>query len=1473
MAVIGELPPTSAKGQNFVTDPRILNNKETKGQIRLHFDSADGRKVSVIRSFQVCTIRDKRGQRFAFKALDQMLTFFQKDGTSKSLSNKCMDINVATCSMFGISRGVVENVIFCHQEDSNWPLADTLTLKKKFDDLFGSVRYTKVLENLNTLRNKHLKRLKEQQSAAALLRQDFEQLKILVRRLNDCKAKLCHLEERSKICQEKKEELSGCLERLQAEYAQVRGSCGASEEELHFIENLLDQRQSKTQALREAIPQPCPETLDQLKQVRLSLQAEGEQDRASKDEAQGKFNEAVADLEAISESQKVLAKRKLELAKLESSLAYIVNEQLEGFKDLWRIFQSMEEAYAAENRTQMEQPPTLTLSYAELEKDIANGDGARLALFGEQCKQLSAVLQRSRARPIREERERLHMDIDETQKQINQLDTEIQGASRRIADLRVLAAPLKNHVDNYRKASQQMQAVKDNLTQVDAQLAKLAGAGGSKQSMEQMDEILASKGQYQNDYEEIRKAIEFADANEALTSQLESASVACSDLHRKLMDTAGKIALRCTEINGLSDALQRKASSLQITVADAARKSEQTDPSSTRGSRATAKGGKGSSTAGQAANTGKDKAVALAGQLVKDIADVLQEEKARKDVLSVDVGECLREHAYAEARLKQEREKEEGIGLSLATELAVLGKYASKNASQIVESAKAACDAAKRDVAVAQYGSRVYTECLKSSKSRNACVFCLRSFVSAAEIDAMEDGLRKKLEAAPKQLATNERKANEAEERLMEVTKLKGSFDRCDRLRAEANDCKVAIAEWTAKEIRARTRRQRSEAAAETNWHLIESLTALCSEGEKFEALQAEMQATKERMIALEAERSDKQLRVQRLDQRANQRSDSNATDAGARASLAEKRSCKRRSRSSLVTDGMSLKELRQEETRIRQEIEHLNGMEKAVMHQLRQVESLQLEKQRLNGVLQHWMASVGNVGEGDQTREEALAAYEEEAKSEEERKTSLTTEMNRLRAKLKGSQAALDAVAEKALELEKSMVQESVAIKNLTDSQRMSHLTSERQKLERERTTTGLKSSRGKGVSLVEEERRLVEMERDLKELVDGARNALTALNERIEHRQSMVLEAEQNIQLKELETEVAALQARRAQIRAERGSDMVTIDAARAKLQTAESELARLNTEAATLEGGSKSTCEWLESIRREIGLSSSSASKHNANPNPRSNANATAAQKRAGDEGKIEGRYKDLGRRLRQSKIQLQLTETLVKDLKKYYVALDGALMEFHSTKMREINASLMTYWKCIYTGLDIDYIAIRSSADASEPTATESGSDAGAVAASRAAGTRGGTRGAATNADADTAIGTTTAGAGSRSYNYRVVSGREELEMDLRGRCSAGQRVLACLAIRLALAESFASACGIFTLDEPTTNLDRPNVEALALALSNLIKSRKHLANFQLILITHDEQFVEALRSQGEAEKYLTVYKDRKTGFSKIKTECF
>lgn len=194
--------------------------------------------------------------------------------------------------------------------------------------------------------------------------------------------------------------------------------------------------------------------------------------------------------------------------------------------------------------------------------------------------------------------------------------------------------------------------------------------------------------------------------------------------------------------------------------------------------------------------------------------------------------------------------------------------------------------------------------------------------------------------------------------------------------------------------------------------------------------------------------------------------------------------------------------------------------------------------------------------------------------------------------------------------------------------------------------------------------------------------------------------------------------------------------------------------------------------------------------------------------------QAQYKDIDKRHFDQLIQLKTTEMANKDLDRYYNALDKALMSFHTMKMEEINKIIRELWQQTYRGQDIDYIRIHSDSE----------------------------------------------GAGTRSYSYKVLMQTGDAELEMRGRCSAGQKVLASLIIRLALAETFCLNCGILALDEPTTNLDGPNAESLAAALHRIMEDRKGQENFQLIVITHDERFAQLIGQRQHAEKYYRVAKD-------------
>ena len=82
-----------------------------------------------------------------------------------------------------------------------------------------------------------------------------------------------------------------------------------------------------------------------------------------------------------------------------------------------------------------------------------------------------------------------------------------------------------------------------------------------------------------------------------------------------------------------------------------------------------------------------------------------------------------------------------------------------------------------------------------------------------------------------------------------------------------------------------------------------------------------------------------------------------------------------------------------------------------------------------------------------------------------------------------------------------------------------------------------------------------------------------------------------------------------------------------------------------------------------------------------------------------------------------------------------------------------------------------------------------------------------------------------------------------------------QVLASLIIRLALAETFSANCGVIALDEPTTNLDLDNIQSLAEALVDLVVNSHD--NFQLIVITHDEDFLTQLTRADQVHHFFRV----------------
>jgi DNA repair protein RAD50 len=146
-ATTGDLPPNSKTGGAWLHDPKLQDEKEIMAQVKLSFRSTSGVRMVATRAMQVTVKKTGRSQ----KTLEGTL-LMRKDGEKHSISTRVAELDQIIPQYLGVPKAILDNVIFCHQEDSLWPLSDATTLKKKFDEIFEALKYTKAIDNIKQIR-------------------------------------------------------------------------------------------------------------------------------------------------------------------------------------------------------------------------------------------------------------------------------------------------------------------------------------------------------------------------------------------------------------------------------------------------------------------------------------------------------------------------------------------------------------------------------------------------------------------------------------------------------------------------------------------------------------------------------------------------------------------------------------------------------------------------------------------------------------------------------------------------------------------------------------------------------------------------------------------------------------------------------------------------------------------------------------------------------------------------------------------------------------------------------------------------------------------------------------------------------------------------------------------------------------------------------------------------------------------------
>lgn len=100
-----------------------------------------------------------------------------------SITNRCTNVDTELTLAMGVSKPILDYVIFCHQEDLNWPFQDGKKLKERFDEIFDSAKFNKALESI-------MKLIKDLKQRVNILKEQKQNYQLTVNEVIDKETKL-----------------------------------------------------------------------------------------------------------------------------------------------------------------------------------------------------------------------------------------------------------------------------------------------------------------------------------------------------------------------------------------------------------------------------------------------------------------------------------------------------------------------------------------------------------------------------------------------------------------------------------------------------------------------------------------------------------------------------------------------------------------------------------------------------------------------------------------------------------------------------------------------------------------------------------------------------------------------------------------------------------------------------------------------------------------------------------------------------------------------------------------------------------------------------------------------------------------------------------------------------------------------------------------------------------------------------------
>ena len=1319
MATAGTLPPLSSNGKTFINDPKITGSTEIKGSIKLKFVTPRNKDVLIVRNFQLSLKKNK----YEFKRLEQVLKSINSNGELVTINSTCMDTDKQVPLLMHASKAILENVIFCHQEEINWPFSESGNLKKVFDEIFDTAKYTKALDDLKEIGKKFKEKTKDLKNQLELIQKDVDNYKRIQKNIEFSNSKINELtvigEKLDEEYQDKKKDLEKLLN-IEKQYTQYQNGVNMAktkrDEKLIQMKNILDDPIFEDYTKDEMVYHNYIKNY----QENEKLKKEGNSQNNEK------HNKLIFLRDEISKINKIKSDIEKNMIKKEQTYKNFVSNKKEVLLELKNLneFEDINmNNISIENMTNNMIMSILNKYKADLETDENTLD-EKLKQFiskvteKENELQVNKQLYENKIKEIdglntqKNELVKMLNNIDFNSQKLTDIEKLLQSEEKKLNSINYDIKQCQNNILALENSSSEIKLKKNNLG-----LQNLEEKADFTMLKFQIEKLKQMNGTYNKSMVEYIKIIN-------KINQIFNANLSYDKNHI------------CNNINDIVIFIENKKKNI-IEEKQKIREN----------------------------NLRINLEIEQNNNLIKQKKTYIENLKKEKENIISQI---------------QSNFKESGIFFENSNDLSQI-----YNLKSCVEKEISSND---KIIFSSNFETDFLNEYIVYIKENKKCKIC-KSSLDEKYINNLTKEKKKEIESINSNIEKNKKKLEKNNKTLNLINSFNDIFTKLKNIVEEIEKEENNMKEISFKIKDLITKKTEFENSSKTKTELLLSMEEITNNKSTDENIYKLKNLKEEIILSIkdlcnhlgfpcteEPEINETVEIIVKMGDTVNQVLEMNKE---------------------LINNGNKINELNHNITDKLNEIPAIDINIKKLQNEKNEILALKDEneiKKRIKYIDDQINLQNGeklNLENEREKSQQLLIILNEKKKGFEkiykEKKDNIKIIQEKISQWLIKNKYIYD-------ELYKSLkedIKNNNENNNNDNTNNTDNNTENKNKdlddvlmdldedNESKKKVDKNKSNNNKDKENINIDELYEEIINNLNKKKSGLDSQLMLYNKELEELSGEAKEIEDQKKQEQIKKNIYNNNYILFKIK----SDLIKLEQFIKEHEGKLKDGSKLATIKITL---TKKVEELSNTINKNIGKIEEL----------KNNLNRLTQELKNGAYTNIEKKYNKL-------KLNYIASIQTQKEIENYHEALDQSLLKYHGRRMEEINKLINYYWSMTYKGKDIKSIEIKSDFEKSAKT---------------------------------------------RNYNYRIVfftAGGHGL--DMRGRCSAGQKILASIIIRLALAETFCNNCGILCLDEPTTNLDENNSKSLAKALREIIQSRSEDQNFQLIVITHDPVFVDLLGS--------------------------